>query len=165
MDIYSKRCKHCGIEYLFQASGEGCLERPESANYCGECQTVIDEALKKIPVKEVKVVLRDSDQTPSAIEVLSYYNSENYSYKFPFVLYKQGSTYKYVKYHDNKNYILIETSTGELLVKREGWIKVEDRKEKEYVPPFKLFTREDIYNEWILPEPDEQIYFLKNQEE
>ena len=30
-------CKHCGIEYQHQFSGEGCLEQKSSRNYCKDC--------------------------------------------------------------------------------------------------------------------------------
>lgn len=45
------RCKHCGIRYTYCTYGnsDGC-----SKEYCGECQTAINEALSKIPKKITK---------------------------------------------------------------------------------------------------------------
>lgn len=47
-------CKHCGIQYIFQGSGEGCFNQLCSNEYCEECNTAIKEALSKISIKNVK---------------------------------------------------------------------------------------------------------------
>jgi len=47
-------CKHCGIQYTYQGSGEGCFDQLCSNEYCEECNTAIKEVLSKIPIKNVK---------------------------------------------------------------------------------------------------------------
>ena len=51
MQHYILRCKHCGRTYTYctHGNGDGC-----SKDYCGECQTAIDNALSKIPKKITK---------------------------------------------------------------------------------------------------------------
>lgn len=48
MQHWILRCKHCGKEYTYRTYGnkDGC-----SQDYCGDCQTAIDYALKAIPVR------------------------------------------------------------------------------------------------------------------
>ena len=45
------RCKHCGKEYSYQASGEGCNNKLNNEEYCPECMKAILNALEKIPVR------------------------------------------------------------------------------------------------------------------
>ena len=45
------RCKHCGKEYSYQASGEGCNNKLNNEEYCPECMKAILDALEKIPVR------------------------------------------------------------------------------------------------------------------
>ena len=51
MQHYKRRCKHCGKIYTYCTHGnkDGC-----SMDYCGCCQTAINDALAKIPVRYVK---------------------------------------------------------------------------------------------------------------
>ena len=51
MQHYRRRCKHCGKIYTYCTHGnkDGC-----SMDYCGCCQTAINNALAKIPVRYVK---------------------------------------------------------------------------------------------------------------
>lgn len=37
MDIQICYCKACGIEYRYQASGEGCFDDPSTRDHCSEC--------------------------------------------------------------------------------------------------------------------------------
>ena len=43
------RCKHCGKEYSYQASGDGCFDKLNNKDYCPECMKAILDALDKIP--------------------------------------------------------------------------------------------------------------------
>lgn len=55
-------CKHCGTQYTFQGSGEGCFNQLCSNEYCEECNSAIKDTLAKIPIKNVKrYVLFDRD--------------------------------------------------------------------------------------------------------
>lgn len=44
-------CKHCGVQYEYQASGHGCFNQKASDEYCAECNTAIREALAPIKKK------------------------------------------------------------------------------------------------------------------
>lgn len=59
MQHYLRRCKHCGKAYTYCTYGneDGC-----SMDYCGCCQTAIDNALAKIPVRYVKKFAYVTDQ-------------------------------------------------------------------------------------------------------
>ena len=49
-----KRCKHCNKKYTYCTYGNGSIWGTEehcSMDYCGECQTAINDALSKIPQK------------------------------------------------------------------------------------------------------------------
>ena len=48
------RCKHCGREYSYQASGDGCFNKWNNRDYCPECIDAIIQALSKIPVRYKK---------------------------------------------------------------------------------------------------------------
>jgi len=64
MRTWRNRCKHCGKEYSYQASGEGCFDKLNNREYCPECWAAILAALEKIPVhysKRLKEVERPSD--------------------------------------------------------------------------------------------------------
>lgn len=54
MLTYSKHCKHCGNQYMYQASGNGCLNTYNDENYCPECKKAIIDTLNKIPIKFVE---------------------------------------------------------------------------------------------------------------
>ena len=45
------RCEHCGKEYFYQASGDGCFDSLNDRHYCPECKQAIIDALSKIPVQ------------------------------------------------------------------------------------------------------------------
>ena len=51
MQHFLLRCKHCGSKYTYCTYGneDGC-----SMEYCGECQSAINESLDKIPKKIIK---------------------------------------------------------------------------------------------------------------
>lgn len=51
MRTWTCRCKHCGKEYSYQASGEGCHSKLNNEDYCPECMKAILDALDKIPVR------------------------------------------------------------------------------------------------------------------
>lgn len=53
MKTYITRCKHCGMEYTFQASGEGCFDNYNDRDYCPTCKKAIVDALNKEPKKFV----------------------------------------------------------------------------------------------------------------
>lgn len=55
MKTYKTRCKHCGREYTFQASGEGCLDNYNDKDYCPTCKKAIVDALSKVPKKFVGI--------------------------------------------------------------------------------------------------------------
>ena len=59
MQHYLRRCKHCGKTYTYCTYGnkDGC-----SMDYCGCCQTAINNALAKIPVRYIKKFTYVSDQ-------------------------------------------------------------------------------------------------------
>lgn len=54
MRLANQECKHCGVEYETQYSGENVLEIPreyQDHEYCPECKKAIVDALGTIPVK------------------------------------------------------------------------------------------------------------------
>lgn len=42
-----QRCEHCGIEYSFQSSGQGCFRFENDEEYCPTCAKVIKKAICK----------------------------------------------------------------------------------------------------------------------
>lgn len=50
MKTTRKRCKHCGIEYSYQLSGNGDYEYNDEY-YCHDCKKVMMDALKSVPKK------------------------------------------------------------------------------------------------------------------
>lgn len=52
MDIQIKYCLQCGIQYDYQASGEGCFDQKVSSEYCERCNAIakpiIEESKKKL---------------------------------------------------------------------------------------------------------------------
>lgn len=44
-------CNHCGSEYLYYISGDGCLDELNDSVYCSDCKKEIIKILKKIPKK------------------------------------------------------------------------------------------------------------------
>ena len=44
-----KRCTVCGIKYIYQGSGPGCLEQIADSRHCTDCASVIHDALRTIP--------------------------------------------------------------------------------------------------------------------
>ena len=55
MDIQLLRCKHCGTQYRYQASGYGCFDQECGKEYCADCLRVMNKALEDIPVKFIMV--------------------------------------------------------------------------------------------------------------
>ena len=51
MILEFKRCRHCGSEYEYQASGYACRSPNNDKDYCPECMKIILEVLNKQPVK------------------------------------------------------------------------------------------------------------------
>lgn len=51
MRIVINECKHCGIEYRWQASGSDMPGQYNDHEYCGECKKAIVDALGKIERK------------------------------------------------------------------------------------------------------------------
>lgn len=51
MRLVIKRCKHCGQEYSYQMSGEGCHDKYNNKDYCPTCYEVMMTALEKVPIK------------------------------------------------------------------------------------------------------------------
>lgn len=108
-------CKHCGIQYTFQASGEGCFDQLCSDIYCEECNTAIKEALSKIPIKNVKRYVEfdknfnwELDNPPTYEEVKKEFDNRNipmyrmlswnilaipYSYKWCTLFYTKDKIY------------------------------------------------------------------------
>lgn len=62
-EVY-KYCIHCGIRYLYQASGYGCHRAENNDKYCPECTTAINETLKKMPIKVKKRFIDTDEITP-----------------------------------------------------------------------------------------------------
>ena len=88
MQHFTLRCKHCHKTYTYCTHGndDGC-----SMDYCGECQTAIDEALGKIKVKfEPKFVeIRPTFGLPellNGIKANEERKSKNYSFNFPSIV-------------------------------------------------------------------------------
>lgn len=48
---HMKRCVHCQVVYAYQASGSGCGRAENDDRYCPDCQGVVLEALKAIPLR------------------------------------------------------------------------------------------------------------------
>lgn len=47
MEIQIRYCEHCGTEYNFQTSGEGCFDQKVSGKYCEECFSVVSPIIEK----------------------------------------------------------------------------------------------------------------------
>ena len=62
MKIVISRCQHCSDVYNYLASGRNSNFSNSKANseYCHVCQTAINEALSKIPLKFEKIEVEDS---------------------------------------------------------------------------------------------------------
>lgn len=67
------RCKHCGVEYIYSASGEGCHDELNDREYCHECKKAMIEALKRIPVKFIKA-FKTVNQDDLDAQTLEYIN-------------------------------------------------------------------------------------------
>ena len=59
---YLVRCKHCGKEYSYQASGYGCHDLYNNDTYCPECYKAMILALEKIPIRYIPK-FRDINET------------------------------------------------------------------------------------------------------
>lgn len=88
MQHYVLRCKHCHKTYTYCTHGneDGC-----SMDYCGECQTAIDNALGKIKVKfEPKFVeIKPTFGLPDLLNRIrenEKRHSENHSFNFPSII-------------------------------------------------------------------------------
>ena len=75
MQHYILRCKHCGVKYTYCTHGNenGC-----SMDYCGECQTVINDALSKKPKKIEKRLdyITDSEEVFRLNEIFNIEKSK-----------------------------------------------------------------------------------------
>lgn len=75
MQHYILRCKHCGVKYTYCTHGNenGC-----SIDYCGECQTVINDALSKKPKKIEKRLdyITDSEEVFRLNEIFNIEKSK-----------------------------------------------------------------------------------------
>jgi len=64
MDIQIKYCLQCGIQYEYQASGEGCFDQKVSSEYCERCNAIakpiIEESKKKL-ISALKDIPREWD--------------------------------------------------------------------------------------------------------
>ena len=49
-----RRCRHCKVVYNYQTSGHGCSRSDNSNTHCSDCKTVIDNALKAVPLRVEK---------------------------------------------------------------------------------------------------------------
>lgn len=70
MTHYGKRCIHCKIKYVYQGSGEGCLDPLNDKNYCPECMHVINIALAMIPIKRELVWIETNEITVEYFKLL-----------------------------------------------------------------------------------------------
>lgn len=62
MKIVISRCRYCGIQYHYQASGFGAGEF-NHAEYCPECWEAATKAMRRIPVKREKVWVKTTEIT------------------------------------------------------------------------------------------------------
>ena len=76
MITYFKHCSHCGITYLYQASGDGCLNELNDKDYCPTCKKAIIDALNTIPVKYIEKWKLVSNIDYNDLELLKE-NNEN----------------------------------------------------------------------------------------
>lgn len=74
MRVMYRRCAHCQIVYLFQASGNyWSLDTPEKYNdmkYCPDCKKAIMDALEKVPKKFTdELVITDDFTLDELLEI------------------------------------------------------------------------------------------------
>lgn len=65
------RCRHCHTRYAHQASGYGCLEPTNRADYCPDCAQVIIDALAEVPKRVEKVLIETDEADAFELEALS----------------------------------------------------------------------------------------------
>ena len=137
-------CKNCGIEYIWQCSGEYNLKTPKEFNdrdYCPECKEAIINALNKVIKKTELRYVPCNDFTLSELiqkteeinkEKIKNINTNNF-YQFPIMrrvfpkLYNpenDESTHTQEITINNTNYIYsyyLKTKTSFRLVKQVRW--------------------------------------------
>lgn len=47
--LRSRRCAHCGDQYTYQASGEGCGNKLNDGTWCSDCKHAVLQALAAVP--------------------------------------------------------------------------------------------------------------------
>lgn len=67
MVVYMKRCIHCKMPYMYQASGNGCHDTRNDEKYCPVCMNEINKALEKVPIKREQVWEECNDYTQKDI--------------------------------------------------------------------------------------------------
>ena len=85
MQHWLLRCKHCGKAYTFCTYGnkDGC-----SMDYCGECQTAIDNALAAIPKKiDKKYIFLEDETKKEYLNKIFDNEKENYESEDSFLRY------------------------------------------------------------------------------
>lgn len=165
MQHISCRCKHCGKSYTYCTYGNGPqfgTEEGCSMEYCGECQTAINEALSKIPVKFKPTLVPVTDEkTKEFLDTLFKQEKEKfYSEKH----------LNFAKLVGNYGYETVEECTFQWVryirgVKTDG--SVEYKVEKEYDISKKEITQklytDDRHNKKQSYTPCEQFRLPKKE--
>jgi len=68
MVIEQKRCSHCKVKYLYQASGDGCHDITNDEKYCHNCKDTINKALNKIPIMREMSFIKCEDFTKKQMQ-------------------------------------------------------------------------------------------------
>lgn len=107
MEHFTLRCKHCRKLYTYCTYGNGPeygTEEGCSKEYCAECQTAINKALKEIPIKfkPIKVEIEDDALLKELLEIKNKHNGTPFSWIVSIVQgdYDNVDTYT----HDGKTY-------------------------------------------------------------
>ena len=138
MKTWICRCKHCGKEYSYQASGEGCNNKLNNEDYCPECMKAILDALDKIPVRfehRWKKIERPSEEIVNRFKKLKKEKDEAYkktesSGGFSFcpqkVQFFDDNIVSAAEFCDEWNRYSVESPSEDLFDENAIWHKVEE---------------------------------------
>ena len=138
MKTWICRCKHCGKEYSYQASGEGCNNKLNNEDYCPECMKAILDALEKIPVRfehRWKKIERPSEEIVNRFKKLKKEKDEAYkktesSGGFSFcpqkVQFFDDNIVSAAEFCDEWNRYSVESPSEDLFDENAIWHKVEE---------------------------------------
>lgn len=62
MLAYIHTCTHCGKQYTYYASGDGCNSPVNNEHLCPECMEAVLKALKNIPIQFEKAFVTKNDE-------------------------------------------------------------------------------------------------------